>query len=130
MIILTRKQNHERQRNEMNQKYLYHKLYKEEYQSSLLGISDLHGVGGRDLEPSERALGLSGLNVCLKLHEGYVTTAGNQTYFLEPRKPNNGIRGRERKLIVDRQTDIHVVVVFGCCGDNIMTVNSCCHNNH
>ena len=55
----------------MNQKYLYHRLYKEEYQSSLLGISDLHDVSGRDLESSERALGLGGLNVCLKLHEGY-----------------------------------------------------------
>ena len=58
---------------------------------SLLSVGNLHGVCGSDLESTQRALGLRSLDVRLKLNEGNVATTGDQTYFLEPRKPNKDI---------------------------------------
>lgn len=53
----------------------------------LLGVGDLHGAGGGDPEALQGVLGHARLRVALKLHEGDVVFARDQTHLLEPREP-------------------------------------------
>lgn len=59
----------------------------EEVTKLFLGEGDLHGVALRNLEALQRFACGAGLHVVVKLHEGDVVPAGDQTHFFEAREP-------------------------------------------